>query len=117
LAKKAGCRISLGTDAHDPLQLRFMGYALASAVKAGVPKERILNFMTADQLCSWAAEVRDRCSMAASGPLRGFRGTFRLGNRISKRCRNGTHAAYKFPVLLETVSLRAANLLGKLSGG
>src|SRR3954449_5099939 len=30
LAKKAGCRISLGTDAHDPLQLRFMEYSLAS---------------------------------------------------------------------------------------
>jgi hypothetical protein len=27
------------TDAHDPLQLRFMEYALASAVKAGVPKK------------------------------------------------------------------------------
>ena len=65
LTKKAGCRISLGTDAHDPLQLRFMEYALASAAKAGVPQERILNFMSADQLCSWAAEVRDRCSLAA----------------------------------------------------
>jgi len=27
-----------------------MEYALASAVKAGVPKERILNLMSADQL-------------------------------------------------------------------
>ena len=27
LAKKSGCRISLGTDSHDPLQLRFMEYA------------------------------------------------------------------------------------------
>ena len=29
VAKKAGCRISLGTDAHDPLQLRFMEYSIA----------------------------------------------------------------------------------------
>jgi histidinol phosphatase-like PHP family hydrolase len=65
LAKKAGCRISLGTDAHDPLQLRFMEFALASAVKAGVPRERILNLMSADQLCSWAAEVRHTRSRAA----------------------------------------------------
>ena len=65
LAKKAGCRISLGTDSHDPLQLRFMEYALASAVKVGVPKERILNFMSADELRSWAFGVRDRANTAA----------------------------------------------------
>jgi len=64
LAKKAGCRISLGTDAHNPLQSWFMEYALASAVKAGVPKERILNFMTADELQAWAS-VRDCRSTAA----------------------------------------------------
>jgi putative hydrolase len=60
LAKKAGCRISLGTDSHDPLQLRFMDYALAAAVEAAVPRNRILNFMTADELNKWAAEVRGR---------------------------------------------------------
>ena len=65
LAKKAGCRISLGTDSHDPLQLRFMEYALASAVKAGVPKERILNLMSTDILQNWAAGVRDRRNRAA----------------------------------------------------
>jgi histidinol phosphatase-like PHP family hydrolase len=59
LAKKAGCRISLGTDAHDPLQLRFMEYALASAVKAGVPSERILNCMNVNQLQLWVAQLRD----------------------------------------------------------
>ena len=58
LAKKSGCRISLGTDSHDPLQLRFMPYALASALKAGIKPERILNFMGAHQLLSWAAKVR-----------------------------------------------------------
>jgi histidinol phosphatase-like PHP family hydrolase len=65
LAKKAGCRISMGTDSHDPLQLRFMEYALASAVKAGVARERILNFMSADELRSWAAGVRDQHKRAA----------------------------------------------------
>lgn len=58
VAKKAGCRISLGTDSHDPLQLRFMDYSLAAAVKAGIAKERILNFMTADELLSWVKSVR-----------------------------------------------------------
>jgi DNA polymerase (family 10) len=59
LAKTSACRISLGTDAHDPLQLRFMEYSLASAIKAGIKKDRILNFMTAEELTNWAASVRD----------------------------------------------------------
>jgi len=59
IAKKSGCRISLGTDSHDPLQLRFMNYATASALKAGVKQERILNFMSAEKLKNWAATVRE----------------------------------------------------------
>jgi histidinol phosphatase-like PHP family hydrolase len=60
LAKKSGCRISLGTDSHDPLQLRFMEFALAAASIAGLKRERILNFMTRAELLDWAAAVRDR---------------------------------------------------------
>jgi histidinol phosphatase-like PHP family hydrolase len=62
MAKKSGCRISLGTDAHDPLQLRFMDYGLASALRAGVRRDRILNFLSADALREWAASVRDKAS-------------------------------------------------------
>jgi putative hydrolase len=62
LAKKSGCRISLGTDAHDPLQLRFMDYGLASALRAGMRRERILNFLSANELRAWAATVRDKAS-------------------------------------------------------
>jgi histidinol phosphatase-like PHP family hydrolase len=60
LAKKSGCRISLGTDSHDPLQMRFMEYALATALLAGIRRDRILNFMSRDELLNWAAKVRDR---------------------------------------------------------
>jgi histidinol phosphatase-like PHP family hydrolase len=59
LARKSGCRISLGTDSHDPMQLRFMDYALASAIRAGVKKNRILNLLSAQELTDWAATVRD----------------------------------------------------------
>ena len=59
LARKAGCRISLGTDSHDPLQLRFMDYSLAAAIRAGIDRERILNFMSADGLCNWVETVRE----------------------------------------------------------
>jgi histidinol phosphatase-like PHP family hydrolase len=60
IAKKSGCRISLGTDSHDPQQLRFMDFALASAVKAGITKNRILNFMAADELLEWVSSVRQQ---------------------------------------------------------
>jgi histidinol phosphatase-like PHP family hydrolase len=59
LAKESGCRISLGTDSHDPLQLRFMEYCLASAMRAGVKRNQILNFMSADELRNWIANVRN----------------------------------------------------------
>ena len=60
LAKKAGCRISLGTDSHDPLQLRFMDYSLAAAIRAEIDRPRVLNFMTADELRDWAQSLHDR---------------------------------------------------------
>ena len=59
LAAKEGCRISLGTDSHGPSQLRFMEFSTASALLAGVKRERILNFMTTEDLLAWAGEVRD----------------------------------------------------------
>lgn len=58
IAKRSGCRISLGTDSHDPLQLRFMDYAVASAIKAEVKQDHILNFMSAQELKDWATTVR-----------------------------------------------------------
>ena len=60
IAKKSGCRISLGTDSHDPLQLRFMEFALAAASIAGLKRERILNFMPRAELLNWAAKLRER---------------------------------------------------------
>jgi histidinol phosphatase-like PHP family hydrolase len=58
LAKKAGCRISLGTDSHGPSQLRFIELGLASALLAGVKRDRILNFMTKQELLNWTASLR-----------------------------------------------------------
>jgi histidinol phosphatase-like PHP family hydrolase len=66
LAAKAGCRISLGTDAHGASQLRFIDLGLASALKAGVKSDRILNFMTGEQLLTWAANVRVHPARALS---------------------------------------------------
>jgi histidinol phosphatase-like PHP family hydrolase len=54
LAKKAGCRISIGTDAHHPWQLAFAEFGLAAALAAKIPKDRILNFMGREDLLQWA---------------------------------------------------------------
>ena len=59
LARKAGCRISLGTDSHGPSQLAFIEFGLASALAGGIKRERILNFMSREKLLNWAASVRE----------------------------------------------------------
>lgn len=58
LAGDAGVRISIGTDAHQPAELAFMELGLAAAVAAGIPKERILNFSSRDDVLSWAHGLR-----------------------------------------------------------
>jgi len=59
-ARKAGVRISLGSDAHGPGELAMLEFGLAAALATGIPRERIINFMTADELVAWAASVRER---------------------------------------------------------
>lgn len=65
MAKKAGCRISFGTDSHGPSQLRFMQYSAAAALKAGVRQDRILNCMPLDKLLRWTHAVRENGRAAA----------------------------------------------------
>ncbi len=67
LAKKAGCRISFGTDSHGPSQLRFMEFAAASALRSGIPRERILNFLSREELLSWVESVRERSGCSTPG--------------------------------------------------
>jgi histidinol phosphatase-like PHP family hydrolase len=58
LAKRAGCRISIGTDAHGPSQLEFIELGLASALLAGVRPDRLINFLPREELLAWVAESR-----------------------------------------------------------
>ena len=60
LARKAGCRISIGTDSYGPSQLELIEFGLAAALKARIDPDRILNFMSRDDLAGWAARLRDR---------------------------------------------------------
>ena len=57
-ALKEGARISLGTDAHHPWQLAFTDFALAAALLAAFPKDRIVNFMSVHKLRGWSSKLR-----------------------------------------------------------
>jgi histidinol phosphatase-like PHP family hydrolase len=56
VAREEGVRISFGSDSHHPWQLIFLDYSVAAATLAGIPEERIINLMPADQLVRWARE-------------------------------------------------------------
>jgi histidinol phosphatase-like PHP family hydrolase len=58
LARAAGTRISLGTDSHHPWQLAFIELGLAATLRAGIPAERIVNFMPLEELRAWVARAR-----------------------------------------------------------
>ena len=60
MARESGVRISIGTDAHHPWQLGFIDFGLAAAIRAKIPKDRILNFMSAEGLLEWVAGRRGR---------------------------------------------------------
>ena len=60
VARKAGVRISLGTDSHHAHQLEFIELGLAAALKARIPSDRIVNFMDLASLRAWVAQLRER---------------------------------------------------------
>ena len=58
IAKRCGSRISMGTYAHHPWQFEFIDLALAAALAAKIPPERIVNFMPLRELRAWVEKVR-----------------------------------------------------------
>jgi len=57
LAREHGTRISIGTDAHHPWQLEFIELGLAAALKAKIPSQQIINFMSVSDLRNWRAQI------------------------------------------------------------
>ena len=55
LAVEKGCRIAIDSDAHAPGQLDWQPYGCARAEECGVPEDRVVNTMPADELVAWAA--------------------------------------------------------------
>jgi histidinol phosphatase-like PHP family hydrolase len=58
LAKREGVRIAIDTDAHTPAQLTFVELGLAAAIKAGIAKDRVVNFLSVPTLLNWVQHVR-----------------------------------------------------------
>ena len=54
LALEIGCVFSIDTDAHAPGQLEFQAYGCARAADHGVPANRVVNALLADDLLAWA---------------------------------------------------------------
>ena len=58
LAREVGCRISIGTDAHSVAELRYMEFGVAAAIRAEIPRERILNFQPVEDVLEWSRAIR-----------------------------------------------------------
>src|SRR4051812_2475398 len=57
IAKRQGVRIAIDTDAHAPAQLEWVELGLAAALLAGIPADRVVNFMPVADLLKWAREL------------------------------------------------------------
>jgi putative hydrolase len=65
-ALDAGCLFALDSDAHSIGELRFSEYAIAHARLAGIPKERVINCWTNEELSEWMNERLGRTAREAS---------------------------------------------------
>jgi DNA polymerase (family 10) len=50
---------SIGTDAHRPAELAHMEFGLAAAIRAGIDRDRILDFWPIERLLAWAGRGTD----------------------------------------------------------
>lgn len=56
--REAGCRVAIDTDAHAPHELTFVEFGLAAAARAGIGPERVVNFLSRDELLAWSRSTR-----------------------------------------------------------
>jgi DNA polymerase (family 10) len=55
---EAGCRVAIDTDAHKPHELAFVEFGLAAAIRAGIRRDRVVNFLPRDELLAWSRASR-----------------------------------------------------------
>ena len=55
IAREEGVKwFSIGSDAHTAQELEFLPFGMATAARAGIPRERILNYLPVGPVLSWA---------------------------------------------------------------
>jgi len=65
LAVRAGVQwFSIGSDAHNVAELEALPFGLATAVLAGVPREQVLNYRSAEFIIEWAVRLRDGAAVS-----------------------------------------------------
>jgi histidinol phosphatase-like PHP family hydrolase len=58
IAREEGVRwFSIGSDAHSAEELGFLSFGMAAAALAGIPRDRILNYRSAEFVRAWAAAL------------------------------------------------------------
>jgi len=58
LAREEGVAwFSIGSDAHNELELEFLPFGMATAALAGIERDRILNYRSIDFVRSWARQL------------------------------------------------------------
>jgi hypothetical protein len=60
IALKLGCLMSINPDAHSTRELDLTYWGVEMARKGGVPKERVLNCLSRDELAFYLEKRRDR---------------------------------------------------------
>jgi histidinol phosphatase-like PHP family hydrolase len=65
LARDAGAWVSVGTDAHRLDELRFVDLGVAALIRAEIPRDRVLNYLSREELLDWVADRRSRPSAQA----------------------------------------------------
>jgi histidinol phosphatase-like PHP family hydrolase len=60
LAREEGVRwFSIGSDAHNEIELEFLPFGMATAARAGIERDRILNYRSIDFVRTWARELNE----------------------------------------------------------
>jgi DNA polymerase (family 10) len=61
IAREEGVRwYSIGSDAHSEQELEFLPFGMATAARAGIDRDRILNYRSVDFVRAWARELGEQ---------------------------------------------------------
>jgi histidinol phosphatase-like PHP family hydrolase len=65
VAREEGVQwFSIGTDAHSELELEFLPFGMATAARAGISRDRILNYRSVEFVRGWARRLVEEAGVA-----------------------------------------------------